>query len=245
MTRPFAQYLNARPARAFTLIELLVVISIIVLLISIIQPSLGKARENARRAVCGLQMRQHGVAMGAYGNDRRQRYPDPVASSNWPDGAMTNNWSIANSPAGQAALFTENYLTDPKIFYCPSNRHAQSNWASQATGWRPQDWRYTYIHYPYWAGYRSTYDPAATLERLVAKDATSSADRIIVSDNITIDVGSEHANSISRNHLGLGNKPAGGNVLFNDNSAHWKSFENVLLRVSVPLGAPHQRDFYF
>lgn len=232
-------------AQGFSLIELLVVISIIVLLISIIQPSLGKARETARRAVCGTQMRQHGVAMGAYANDRKQAYPASTVWTNWPDGSMTTNWAIPNAPAGQTALFATSYLTDPKAFYCPSNSHARSNWASQATGWRPDDWRYTYIHYPYWATYRSAYDPAGTLDLLVAKDASSSSERVIVSDNITIDVGSDHANSISRNHLGQGPRPAGGNVLYNDNSAHWRSFEDVKLRVSVPLGAPHQRDFYF
>jgi len=129
--------------------------------------------------------------------------------------------------------------------YCPSNSHAKSNWASQATGWRPDDWRYTYIHYPYWATYRCAYDPSGTLDFLIAKDASSASNRVIVSDNITIDVGADHANSISRNHLGTGFKPAGGNVLHNDNIAHWQPFEDVKLRVSVPLSAPHQRHFYF
>lgn len=49
-----------RPARlrAFTLIEILVVVAIIAVLIAILLPSLSNAREQARAAVCGSNMKQ-------------------------------------------------------------------------------------------------------------------------------------------------------------------------------------------
>ena len=58
-----------RPAVAFTLIELLVVISIIALLIGILLPALGAARNTARNVVCLSNLRQYGVGIQVYASD--------------------------------------------------------------------------------------------------------------------------------------------------------------------------------
>lgn len=68
---------RTRPtARAFTLVELLVVIGIIALLISILLPSLNKARRAAINTQCLSNLKQISYAMLMYANDNKQHLPN-------------------------------------------------------------------------------------------------------------------------------------------------------------------------
>jgi prepilin-type N-terminal cleavage/methylation domain-containing protein/prepilin-type processing-associated H-X9-DG protein len=59
----------------FTLVELLVVIGIIALLISILLPSLSKARESSKRLACMSNLRQLGQAMVMYNMANKGNFP--------------------------------------------------------------------------------------------------------------------------------------------------------------------------
>jgi prepilin-type N-terminal cleavage/methylation domain-containing protein/prepilin-type processing-associated H-X9-DG protein len=57
--------------RAFTLVELLVVVAIIALLLAVLLPSLGRAREVARSVICLGNMRMVGVGLMGYSADHQ------------------------------------------------------------------------------------------------------------------------------------------------------------------------------
>ena len=68
----------------FTLIELLVVIAVIALLLSILVPSLSRARSTAARLRCASNLRQIDVAVRLYLEGNDDFYPcDPGPATKW------------------------------------------------------------------------------------------------------------------------------------------------------------------
>jgi len=87
----------------FTLIELLVVIAIIALLIGILLPALGAARDSAKKLKCLTQVRSMGVAFTYYADDYRDWYP--IIPATQPDSRYLTNQKNAGGVAGMFSLF--------------------------------------------------------------------------------------------------------------------------------------------
>ena len=68
-----------KPKRAFTLIELLVVVAIIALLISVLLPSLKKAKDAARKAVCMAHLKDIGSAAHEYASEDELEFLIPIS----------------------------------------------------------------------------------------------------------------------------------------------------------------------
>ena len=134
--KPVGNFCTLRTApemsgRGFTLIELLVVIAVIALLLSILMPSLGKARSLTKRLVCAHNLKQIDLAMRLYLEGNNDTYPcaqDPV--SNDPNNPywlwMGRGWRSFVEPYIGGNIDANN----PSVLFCPQDRNAKDDFES-------------------------------------------------------------------------------------------------------------------
>ncbi len=141
--------------RAFTLIELLVVISIIGILVSLLLPSLSRARETADGALCRDNLRHQFRAVTAYRMDNKEKLPSSWGSTD--ANGNDPNWDIQIAqyivePGSYDPLYgnaVAGLITDPTVnralwrrppFKCPSTSGPRTGYPYSAspdgTFWR-------------------------------------------------------------------------------------------------------------
>lgn len=108
---------DSRRLPAFTLIELLVVISIIALLISILLPSLSKARESAKKVVCGSGLANFGRGFALYADNSKGNFFCSGAF----DPEVANGRDGPVDKIGWIADLKRNQYANPGKELCPSN----------------------------------------------------------------------------------------------------------------------------
>ena len=122
-----------RRSNAFTLIELLVVISVIAILLAILLPALGKAKNLAQGAACKGNLKNYCYAIAMYADDNDGRFPVPERcyfsqTATYPvEAGLTSpihlRWcngdlDLKSYPEYGSTFFR--YLANARAFICPA-----------------------------------------------------------------------------------------------------------------------------
>jgi prepilin-type N-terminal cleavage/methylation domain-containing protein len=193
---------SAAPLRcrcAFTLVELLVVIGIIAVLISILLPTLRRARESANKAHCLSNLHQIGIYLQMYQNQYKGQLPIYVLSDPAYLGYFiysgTSGTTPVNDFTGLGLLVPANVAPragseQARVFYCPTadtiatankfnymDPGGNSGWSNPWAGMPGYTTRMTYTVRPeYWTIHAApTFIPAYPCARWDVENTTKTS----------------------------------------------------------------------
>ncbi len=110
--------------KGFSLLELLIVVAVLALLVSILLPSLSRARQRAKVAVCASQMKQISFAMVTYTTNNRSYFP--VNTSLGTGGEITWDDKLSKYDGREVEQARLNgwipHSDDHKLYICPADK---------------------------------------------------------------------------------------------------------------------------
>lgn len=172
------------PRKAFTLIELLVVIAIVAVLISILMPSLTRAKDLARRVACLSNLRSIYLAYQSYSEDNaRWICGNDVANYyDFTDFTPPFSWPFLGTGKRLAP-----YLDSSSVLFCPSDINAPAALAQIAhpdpvapwcsLSYLVPEWSADWTPSPYYKPCRSTFQRRALQDDHVSIFFTGSSRR--------------------------------------------------------------------
>jgi prepilin-type N-terminal cleavage/methylation domain-containing protein/prepilin-type processing-associated H-X9-DG protein len=223
-----------KPCRpAFTLVELLVVIAIIGLLISILLPSLRKARDAAKLANCASNLRQIGIMHANYAAQHKGRL-------------LPNHWyipmCIAENDPSKAPFDLRpvllHYVKEKRIFYCPLDAWMT---VDGRNGWDiPSNGNFFYCSYAIltnFDGIANSSQPVGNWINGAVKPThmgTKGVDVAIGGDRMFASAYMTAQPSIETAHWDFAKrKVLGGNILYLDGHVAWKNVSEVKPRLQA------------
>ncbi len=199
-------------SKGFTLIELLVVIAIIALLVSILLPSLQKAKEMAKTAICRVNMRNISLGVNQYAQRNRDLLVwyriKPNSSSHYSDGEFFTNQLVRSEMVDGQNLHDVPPGEDRSSFRCPNGTNEEcTSWAGDY-GDQPNtfiDWRGWWYDPFRWGSMGEILGTATrTWYSLNATNKGNSPFRVVYSDDVEDDFGTSRWRDDERKFMQMG-----------------------------------------